>query len=134
MSSLEPKNSLEHIKSFLNGVNPIWAIAVVVLIIYLLEKHEFLAGFVIFGFLMILFFKNNGVLFLSIIADLADYMGGMVPVFGDFLDIYIVILQSIKYGARGFVGLLELIPFMDLLPILSINAGIAEYNRKKQGL
>ena len=72
MSSLEPKNSLEHINSFLNGVNPIWAIAVVVLIIYLLEKHGFLAGFVFFGFLMILFFKNNGVLFLSIIADLAD--------------------------------------------------------------
>jgi hypothetical protein len=133
MSKYDFEAFLERNKDALKGVHPVWAVCGLVFIIYLLEKHIILAGFVIFGFLVTFFFKKYGVLFLSIIADLADYMGAAVPVVGDLLDIFIVIIQSIKYGAQGFVGLLELIPFVDLLPILAINAGIAEHNRKKEG-
>ncbi len=116
-------------KESLKGVHPLYIVGSLAFIIYLLEKHIILACFVIFGFLITFFFKKYGVLVLSIIADLADYMGAAVPIAGDFLDIFIVIIQTAKYGAQGLVGLLELIPLVDLLPILSINAAIAQYRK-----
>lgn len=123
-------SNFEDLQDKLKEINPIWAVCGLVLIIYLLEKQPVLAGFVIFGFFAAVFFKRYGVIILSVVADIADYAGAAVPIVGDALDIFIVIIQSIKYGAQGFVGLFELIPFADLLPILAINAGIAEHRRK----
>ena len=125
---------IEKTKALLNGVHPSYVVGGAAFIIYLLEKHAVLAGFAIFGFLVAGFFKKYGVLVLSILADFADYMGAAVPIAGDFLDIFIVIIQSIKYGAtRGSIGFLELIPFMDLLPITAVNAAFAEYKKKNKG-
>jgi hypothetical protein len=132
MNKYDFEDFLETTKDRLKGINPLWAVCGLVLIIYLLERQPVLAGFVIFGSLAAFFFKRYGVIILSVIADLADYAGAAVPIVGDFLDIFIVIIQVIKYGAQGFVGLLELIPFVDLLPILAINASIAQYKKNNE--
>ena len=121
---------IDKTKELLKEINPIYVVGFLAFLVYLLERHSYLAGFVIFGSLVAFFFKRYGVIILSIIADFADYMGASIPIVGDFLDIFIVIIQTIKYGAQGLVGLFELIPLVDFLPILSINAGIAQYRKK----
>jgi hypothetical protein len=132
---LAAMNSLfEKAKALLSGVHPVYVVGGAVFIIYLLERHIYLAGVVIFGSVVAVVFKKYGVIVLSVLADFADYMGAAVPIVGDFLDIFIVIIQSLKYGAQGFVGLFELIPFVDLLPILAVNAAFAEYKNKKNSL
>lgn len=119
------------ISQTLKDIPPIWVACLFVFMIYLLETHPFLAGFAICGLLITVIFKKYGVLILSLIADLADYGGAAVPIVGDPIDIFIVIIQAIRYGPRGFVGLVELIPLVDLLPIMTINAAWAEYQRPK---
>jgi len=94
MSNLD----FEEIKKNLKEIPPIWAICILIFVIYLLENHIYLASFVIFGFLVTIFFKKHGVIVLSIIADIADYMGAAVPIVGDFLDVFIVIIQSSSIG------------------------------------
>lgn len=46
----------------------------------------------------------------------------MFPIAGDVVDIFAVIFQLIKLGASGLVGRLELIPFVDIVPIFTLNA------------
>ncbi|NOS88626.1 MAG: hypothetical protein HOP34_08830 [Methylococcaceae bacterium] len=121
----------DKLKEQLKDIHPVYVVVGgAAFTIYLLEAHIFLAGFVFFSLGVTFFFKKWGVLVLSILADFADYAGAAVPIAGDFLDIFIIIIQAAKYGAQGFVGLLELIPFADLFPIMAINAGFAEYRRK----
>ncbi len=121
---------IENTKKALKDIPPVYIVGALAFVIYLLETHPILAGFVVFGFLITFIFKKWGVIILSILADFADYMGAAVPIVGDFLDIFIVIIQAARYGTQGFVGLFELIPFADLFPILAINAAFAEHKKK----
>lgn len=121
---------IDKLKESLKGIHPFYVVGFLAFVVYLLERHIWLAGFVIFGSFIAFSFKKYGVIVISIIADIADYIGASVPILGDFLDIFVVIIQTIKYGKQGLVGLFELIPLVDLLPILSINAGIAQYRKK----
>lgn len=110
--------------------NHILALVVLVAAVFLFERHSFLMSLGVLGVSLVLLFRNHGVMLLSIIADFADYMGASIPILGDFLDLFIVAIQANRYGPRGLVGLIEIIPFADLLPVLSINAAFAEHERK----
>jgi hypothetical protein len=138
MPKTECKDTKNGFKAYLGGINPAWLVGGIALSIYLLEKHMLLLGVTVFVMLLIMitavvFIKKYWVFFLSMIADLGDYMGGAIPISGDVMDMLIAIAQAMRYGPGGWAGLLELIPLADLLPVMFINALIAEYkiNREK---
>lgn len=131
MSKLDLDDALFEIKYALKDIPPIWIFAGLIFAL-LLGKYAFLAILLALGAFVIWMFRSHGIMIASVLADIADYFGASVPVVGDFLDIFIVILQSKRYGMRGFIGLSELIPFADLLPILSLNAAFAEHERKQK--
>jgi hypothetical protein len=131
MSKLDLDDIIFEIKYALKDVKPIWLFMGLIAVL-MLGKYGFFAALLIGGAGAIYLFRNHGVLIASILADIADYLGASVPVVGDFLDIFIVILQSRRYGVKGFIDLSELIPFVDLLPILSLNAAFAEHERKQK--
>lgn len=90
---------------------------------------DVLALLVIFGFVVLLvlgvwlFTKLLPfiALLLALFNDFLDFMGiGCTPIVGDLIDITTGALLMIAYGVPGAIALLELIPGIDILPIMII--------------
>ncbi len=62
--------------------------------------------------------KFFALLIFAVIIDALDYVGGAIPILGDFLDVVGVTIFAVSgMGFVSAIGLLELIPFVDFLPI-----------------
>lgn len=85
---------------------------------------------VIFGFFIVLLVLGVWLfakllpfiaLLLALFNDFLDFMGiGCVPIVGDLIDIITSAFLMIAYGVPGAIALLELIPGIDILPIMIV--------------
>lgn len=67
------------------------------------------------------------VLIFAIVIDAVDYVGGFIPILGDIIDLIGVVVFAVSgMGVVSGIGLLELIPFADFLPLHVIAVLIAK--------
>ena len=59
------------------------------------------------------------VLVLALFLDGLDYLGGFLPLVGDLLDIFGIIILFPLIGKYALLGAAELIPTLDFLPLFT---------------
>jgi hypothetical protein len=58
-------------------------------------------------------------LFLALIMDALDFLGGFLPVVGDVADIFGIIFLFPLIGKYAILGGAEFVPFLDFLPFFT---------------
>jgi hypothetical protein len=69
-------------------------------------------------------------IFLSLILDAIDFIGGFIPIAGDFIDLIgIGLLYYLTGDLVMLSGLIELVPFADFIPTFTIASIYSMYGR-----
>lgn len=62
-------------------------------------------------------------LIVCVFLDLIDYVVPMflVPLFGDIIDVFGLIIALLFFGWLGLISLIEFVPYFDVLPMSTVN-------------
>jgi len=71
-------------------------------------------------------------LVVALVLDAVDYVVGWIPIFGDVLDVFGVVILYKLIGPVAVLGIAELVPALDFLPIFTGAVVISKLMRKKQ--
>ena len=77
--------------------------------------------------------KNFWVAFIvALVLDGLDYVGGWLPIVGDVLDVFGVIVLYKLIGPVAVLGIAELVPALDFLPVFTGTVVISKLMEKRR--
>ncbi len=70
-------------------------------------------------------------LIIALVLDAIDYVVGWIPILGDALDVFGIVVLYMMIGPIAILGAAELIPALDFLPIFTGTVVLSKIMRRE---